>query len=288
MPRLCVLIIGCVALLLVARPTVAEAALLDANCPGPPNFGSNVSGDLIYAQTFTALGTGTLVRAEVEIGKAGAPGGDWVLRILATDGSGKPTGTVLAATTVPDATIPDGNSRLSGTFTAPASVVAGQLYALAISRPGANQMLVRERSGDPCPGQEYFSNSLANPWLSTGPMDIVFAIFVDPPNGFSIGGVKRKTLFLTVPGPGRIDVRDGGAQTGSAAIVAGTRKGLKPSSATATGAGTVGVGLRLTRRTKRKLKERGKVKVNAAVTFTPTGGTAKMQMAKLKIKSKRK
>ena len=101
----------------------------------------------------------------------------------------------------------------------------------------------------------------------------------DPPavdNAFTIGKLKRRTLSLTVPGAGAIDVNDANASK--------SKRLLKHSSATASGPGTVTVTLKLTKAAKRTLKKKGKVKVKAAITFTPAGGTANTQNKRLKVK----
>src|SRR5512133_1955693 len=79
----------------------------------------------------------SLVRGEIEINKAGSPGGNWVMQILATDAMGNPINTVLASTTIADASVPNGPSRLAAVFASPASVSAGNQYALGLTRPGA-------------------------------------------------------------------------------------------------------------------------------------------------------
>jgi hypothetical protein len=108
-------------------------------------------------QTFTAQRTGSLVRGETEISKPGGAA-DWVMQIVTTDGSGTPTNNVLASTTIANASVPDGDSRIVGLFASPASVVAGQQLGLLITRPGESYTL-RDRSDIPCPGQEFFSAS---------------------------------------------------------------------------------------------------------------------------------
>ncbi len=99
-----------------------------------------------------------------------------------------------------------------------------------------------------------------------------------PSNEFSIGSAKGKKVDVTVPGAGRIDVRDAKATK--------RKLLLGPSHATAPGAGTVPVPLKLTKPAKKKLKRKHKVKVRAAITFTPTGGTANTRAKALKVKKK--
>jgi hypothetical protein len=166
-----------------AAPAAADP-VLDANCPGPSNGTLGVSDtDPRIAQTFTAQSTGSLTRGEIEIVKAG-PGNDWGMQILATDGLGNPTNSVLASTTIADSTVPNGNQPIAGEFAAPASVEAGQQYAISIAHPPDVQ--VRIRSPDPCPGKPFESFSQSGPWFSVDPVlgpeyDVVFAVYVEPP-----------------------------------------------------------------------------------------------------------
>jgi hypothetical protein len=168
-----------ITLAIAPAPATAEP-VLDANCPGPPTGLVVVGSNARRAQTFTAQTTGTLVRGEFEIDKEAMTTADWVMQIVTTDASGVPTNTVLASTAIPDAAVPVGNSRLVGTFAAPADVQAGQRYAIVVTRPALG-FLAGERGGDPCPGNEFFSVSQAGAWIQDlASLDHVFAVFVEP------------------------------------------------------------------------------------------------------------
>jgi len=274
---------GCIAFVGLS-PTASRAALPDANCPGPPNALSVFnSANERRAQPFTAQHTGSLVQGQAAVNKPGSSG-DWQLQVLATDASGVPTNTVLASATISDAAVPLGDSTLAGTFSPPASVSAGQQYAIAVTRPA--QWYLQRRADDPsCPGREFFSPSQTAPFMPSGtPSDMIFATFVDPPNDFSVGKLQGRKLRLAVPGAGGIDVRDAAVATATGATIAATKKRLKPSGATASGPGTVTVVLRLTKAAKSRLEKKGKLKVRAGITFTPTGGTANRKIARLQIR----
>jgi hypothetical protein len=276
----------------------AHAEVLEANCP--PSFTmTSVSrgADQRLAQTFTAIRTGSVVRAQAWINKVTA-GANFELQILATDATGKPVNGILGSATIPDATVPliaSGTTRVAGTFSSPAGVVAGQQYALVVSRPGGTEFLVAERSGNPCPGREFTSSSQTNPFVAEDiTFDAVFQVFVEPAspvkpsNQFTIGKLKGRKLTLVVPGPGSIDVTDAAATRSADAIDAARKKVLKPSQASAAGPGKATVTLRLTSVAKRLLRTRGKVKARTAITFTPTGGDPNTQRAKLKLKPKQR
>jgi hypothetical protein len=175
----------------LAVPSAASAqAVPDASCTSTPsNAVIGQPGNNRGAQTFTAQNTGGLTRAQVEIDKVGGAS-DWNLSINAVDGLGTPTNTVLAATTVPDASVPDGVGTLTGDFASPATVTAGQRYALVFTRPASDTLRIRYSAANPCPGFAFFSDSQTNPFVAVcgGPndCDLIFAVFVEPPEPQSV------------------------------------------------------------------------------------------------------
>jgi hypothetical protein len=272
------LLTGCLALLLGAGPAPAQG-LLDANCPGPTVTEVGIGPDERDAQTFTAQRTGSLVRGETEITN---PGGvaDWVMQVVATDGSGTPTNTVLASTTIASASVPGGDSRIVGLFASPASIAAGQQYGLLITRPGSSFTL-RDRDGDPCPGQEFFSQ-FGGPFMADLGFDFVFAVFVKPSNAFTFGKAKLNkkkgtaTVTANVPGPGELTGTGNGVKVASAAGAV--------TSKTVTAPGAVKLTIKAKGKKKKKLNETGKVKVNPTITYAPTGGDPRTQSIKVKLK----
>jgi hypothetical protein len=278
------LLSGCTIFLLGANPAPAQG-LLDANCPGPAPPGSGIvtSGNYRYAQTFAAQRTGDLVRGELEVNRLGGSG-DWVMQVVATDDYAAPVNTVLASTTIADATVPAGDSRIAGLFAPPASVSAGHQYALLLTRPGSS-WAVLSRNDNPCPGTYFFSTSQSSPWSQGGnPMtDIVFAVFVKPSNAFTLGGIQRNkkkgTASLTVSVPYAGDLALSG-------------KGVKAAGATqavaVTAPGNVKLLIKAKGKKRKTLNETGKVRVRPNITYTPTGGDPSSQSKSLKLKKLRK
>lgn len=266
----------------------ARADLLDANCPGPLNDGTDLEANQRLAQTFTAVHTGTVVRAEVALNKI-ASGGPFTMQILDTDSNGIPVNGVLGSATVPDSSVPDGNTTLAGTFTTPATVTAGHLYALVITRP--NTWHLTDSHTDACAGEEIFSPDLTSPFeppMPPNPYDYVYSVFVNPPNQFTVGKQKGAKLSLTLPGPGTLTVGDAStAKAGQASAAKKTKKSLKSSTVTVAAAGPVTVKLKLTKGAKQRLRQKGKLSVKGAITFTPTGGEPGTQTKKLKFKNKK-
>jgi hypothetical protein len=138
-------------------------------------------GDARFAQTFTAQNTGALTAGQIEITKSGSTG-DWVLRLQDVDATGTPTNNLLAAETIPDSSVPTGDSLLTANFATPATVTAGQQYAIVLTRPGATSMAVGGRTGDDCPGAFYSSGSQTGAFgLGSPGLDLIFAVFVELP-----------------------------------------------------------------------------------------------------------
>jgi hypothetical protein len=128
---------------------------LTAECAGPPDTTTTYDdGDVRLAQTFTANLGGPLSRIRLTLHKEEGSSGDWLVRISPVDGSGRPTAEVLAESTINDALLPPGDLLLLVDFgkSKAAKLIEGTSYALVVSRPGASQVGLRTRSGNPCSG----------------------------------------------------------------------------------------------------------------------------------------
>jgi hypothetical protein len=263
----------------------AQAAVLDANCPGPSDDGTDLEPNARFAQTFTALHTGTVVRAQVALNKDGTDG-DFTAQILNTDASGVPVNGVLGSGTVPGSSLPTGATTLDATFSAPAPVTAGHQYALVITRPELWD--ITDRHANPCQGEEFFALDATSPFepnLEPSQYDFVYSVFVNPTNAITVGKQKGNKLTLTVPGPGTLTVGDAAGAKKGVASAAKKKKSLKTSKVTVAAAGPVTVKLKLTKGAKQRLRQKGKLSVKGAITFTPTGGDPGTQTKKLKFKS---
>jgi hypothetical protein len=152
----------------------------DALCA--ESTGSSValpSPDARVAQTFTAIRSGTLVRVEVEISNSAGTVGDYFLQVAPVDAFGVPTNEVLADAAVASEAVPDGISRVDFPFPQPPKVVAGDRYAVVLSRPEVGPQW-SGRSGDGCPGGRAFvSDDLTAPFRSLSlSFDFIFTTFV--------------------------------------------------------------------------------------------------------------
>jgi hypothetical protein len=146
----------------------------DAACSGETEGGFSAGGNSRFAQTFTALGSGPLERAEVLIREFEGTAGDYILRLSAVNAAGVPTNTVLATAIVPDGDVPVGTSLVSFTFPTPFSVVAGVRYALVITRPGANTLEVNGYKNDTCAGGAFYSNNQTGAFSEFDLSDLTF------------------------------------------------------------------------------------------------------------------
>jgi hypothetical protein len=155
---------------------------VDAMCPTLGSVVSSITdGNVRFAQTFTALSSGPLVKAEILASKEPESEGDFVLRLSPVDASGVPTNEVLAEASVAPANVPDGTSTVTFTFRNPAPVVAGTEYALVLTRPGGTFVAWSGQFGNPCAGQHFLSADQEKPFQPTAlgvDIDLDFTTFV--------------------------------------------------------------------------------------------------------------
>lgn len=159
------------------RPAVRE----DATCNAPNgDSGLSLTLDGRLAQTFTALTSGALVRADIPIGKRSQTFGDFTLQLSSVDAFGIPTNEVLAATGVANNAVPVGKATVSFTFAKPAEVQAGVRYALVLSRPTSDDLAWFGNSQDACAGLSFFSVDRTSPMTTGGQLviDLHFTTFV--------------------------------------------------------------------------------------------------------------
>jgi RTX calcium-binding nonapeptide repeat (4 copies) len=162
-------------LALVNAPSASAQEQLAASCEPPSDARS--ANYFYVAQVFTPQLSGALTRAEIDITKSSGTD-DYVIEMRTVDGSGVPTSTVLAATTVSNASVPTGDSFISASFPNPANVVAGLDYALVVHRAAA--LSAGFRTGDDCPDGVAWFGFTGTDWDAFSPAeyDMVFRVFV--------------------------------------------------------------------------------------------------------------
>jgi hypothetical protein len=149
----------------------------DATCIVEPDGSASAEGSGRLAQTFTAIGSGSLVRADLRLEKLASEDGDYALRLSPLDASGVPTNTVLAETFVVNAAVPVGASTVTFTFATPFAVVAGTQYALVLTVPAGDRFTWIGNNEDPCAGQGFISTSATDVFLDVS-ADFNFTTFV--------------------------------------------------------------------------------------------------------------
>ena len=167
------------------------------------------------AQTFTAINSGDVVRAQVVIGRDDrcASQGDLLVQITAVDAAGKPAGEALAEAVVPASEIPfaDGafaTDLLTARFDTPAPVSSGRVYALItrVADTGAcsgNTQYLQPVALDRYPGGSY-AYPRNGGWELVPQEDAIFGIYVEPTptdttaptNVAFVGGINGGASFL--------------------------------------------------------------------------------------------
>lgn len=161
-------------------PRDVPETLDDAQCL-QPNNGVAVESepDGRIAQTFTAIRSGELLRADLLLTVPTDSPDDFVLHLAPLDAFGFPTNQVLAATSLAAVPSPVGDATVQTfTFQQPAKVVSGTTYALVLSRP---EVGVRWEGhfGNACPGRAFKSIDRTAPFTKVGfSADLIFATFV--------------------------------------------------------------------------------------------------------------
>jgi len=153
---------------------------VDATCPGPTDDHglSSLTGDVRFAQTFTAQASGQLVRAELQLLHFSL--GDYILQVGTVDAFGVPTNEVLAVTSVASAEVPEGDEVTARfNFGSPAELKAGTQYALVLTRPGSDTLIWRGHFDDTCAGRAFFSGDQTSPFVGESiELDLIYATFV--------------------------------------------------------------------------------------------------------------
>ena len=138
----------------------SAAEVPDANC-GDPTAPSGSGSSCIprVGQTFTALNTGQLTSATVSV-DTGPSNATFSMQIRPLDVSGVPeesAASAIATESVPAPASP-GFTPLIANFSSPASVVAGQQYALVVERTADLFGLGIEDPAVPCVGDMWITN----------------------------------------------------------------------------------------------------------------------------------
>jgi hypothetical protein len=207
MRRIALLVLLLCALATLLTPRVLAQGTLDqSNTATPLGVFATTAGFPVIAQTFTAGLTGQLATATLQLGAISPPSGATV-QLLATDGSGTPTGAPLASGAV-TATAPYGAGTFVPVTFAPAvSVIAGQRYALVLF-PTPGPIYWSFTAGDAYPrGAAFVGSTTGAPYTQLpSTWDFAFQTFVTPPAPVAapvvITGTLNVPLGIVVTGCG--------------------------------------------------------------------------------------
>jgi hypothetical protein len=149
-------------------------------CKGSGNNFLALGEGFRVGQVFTAGRSGTLRQVRFVIDKQpDADPGDFVVQLVKTSG-GVPESNaqaVLAASTVPDASVPQGVSTLVANF-AGTRIRQGTVYGVVVSRPDSDEIVVKRFSNDVCDGERTDAFE-EDPFDNTAGQDIVVSVLVD-------------------------------------------------------------------------------------------------------------
>jgi hypothetical protein len=188
-----------------ASATVAGGGpILTASCEGPREASASGPGTYRFKQTFSPESSGALTRAEVDVTKAPGSSGNWIMQVILNSPIpvGTPTHAVIATTTIPDSSVPNGQSTITGEFADPPTVLTGGLprrvYELVVTRPGSTDVTVGYRQGNDCSGELLRSSSQTGPFypFDGEASDMVFKAFVSdlaPPQTRIVKGPRKRT-----------------------------------------------------------------------------------------------
>jgi hypothetical protein len=178
--------------------------ILTAGCEGPREASASGPGTYRFKQSFSPEASGALTRAEVDVTKAPGSNGNWIMQVILNSPIPvtTPTHAVIATTTIPDSSVPNGQSTITGEFADPPTVLTGGLprrvYELVVTRPGSTDVTIGYRQGSDCGGELFQSTSQTGPFspFMGANNDMVFKAFVSdavPPETRFTKRPKKRT-----------------------------------------------------------------------------------------------
>jgi hypothetical protein len=165
----------------VPPPPPPDPPELVYECPGPRGGEHLRPASTRVAQTFVPGSSGPLRRIVFPVVKVPDSLGDYVVQLLAVDGSGVPSHLpqgVLAQAIVPNGAVAGGQSvTVTADFDGP-PLVAGTQYAAAISRPGPNNYAAHYRTDSGCSGSVFQADQGKAFIAAIGELDILVSVFI--------------------------------------------------------------------------------------------------------------
>jgi hypothetical protein len=235
------IVLGLLAALFSAAPAqaIAPQGTLDANNLAAAQLTSYqgfLSSNAPYAQTFTATRSGKLTSAQVTLFlfTPGAPPTDPIsLEVTDLDVAGNPVEPALATTNIPASDVtavqptpgvpPNPASLVTGTFSAPANVVAGHQYALVLRTTSTLAYAVSFADGASYPdGIQLLGSQFATGgWFQYSVFDMIFATYITP----DVTSFKTFSPIVSIDRDGRKIAR---LRAGAAFSLGAGSDGLNP------------------------------------------------------------
>jgi hypothetical protein len=180
-------VIGLLALLPVAQASAQTTALTSCPAPAGATVISNAfvgpEGTNENAQTFTLGGDATVEAVQLELRQIDPGTGDFVVSLFTADGTG-PIGPPLATGTFPYSSAPMSSPGVVPTIslTPPTPVVAGQLYAIVVSKTGTGRGGNRILGEDQCDGQRFLRGLSTDAWTPAPTNDMAPFVVLGTPH----------------------------------------------------------------------------------------------------------
>jgi hypothetical protein len=166
---------------LTGPPPAAATEQQTGVCYPPSDAIPSRPGDGRLAETFVASTGGKLSRVQLDIFKPANSTGDYLVRLLAVDGKGKPTNKTLAKARILDADVAVGTSvTINAHFRKRKTVTlkAGKRYAVAVSRPGPDGIFANGAISGCIDHRLFRSDTQTDAFVETPDIDLRMAVFV--------------------------------------------------------------------------------------------------------------
>jgi hypothetical protein len=154
--------------------------VLTYQCPGPEQLVVQSTTTARCAQTFMATRSGALAQIQFAVLNAAGSSGDYLVELL-TVANDVPTNFVLAGVSISNPAGPAGPATMTASFAGGPPLVAGTLYAAAISRPGGIGFLALDaRTNGACSGRGFRQAVSGSGDFAelTGPVEFITAVTV--------------------------------------------------------------------------------------------------------------
>lgn len=194
---------------LASASSAAAVGNLDQQATGTStNWYYSMDGGYIVGQLFTPTVSGTLDRITMDVLIAANNPGPMTADLYATDVNGFPTGSILASTSVPQASISSTVSTVPFDFGTPATLVAGTAYVVVFGNTGAGSYHYMNATVIPAGAKAIKKSGPSSAWanhvdsITPAETSFRFATYISPgaspsPSASASTAVVNPTLALT-------------------------------------------------------------------------------------------